>query len=568
MYSILRLAVGGVCSGTQEAVNSFLLPLNDGVLANGCTAEKNVMNRGYVFFVLVLAAAALAASFLFSVLSPGEDDSSQIFLLTLPASPEPLLNSAVFDSNETAEPSLQSVVPLTGEDNLLFLPVLFYAPEAEAAVSDPAVRRINVPYFNGEVRYAETAVVWFGKVTSTENFADIRIGYNAQHLYINLAIYDRHLWYNPQPSPESFHLEDSVSIYLSPQGGPLSAAGTDLYRFDSMLSWWEERSGFQAAYKSSGGSWTLANIPFTTRTGWRGNAPNNNSGDDRGWNATFVIPFSSLGLQEAPPQGSFWSIGVAVHDKDEPNAAPIAKKYWPDAFDPAIIESWGELRYGIPIFTAPALPEAGQARIRHKENGAYVPGAAVGGGTDCGDGLSFWTQWGNTPSPGSESNSVFNVQNQQDVADWPCFSRYYLTFPLDSIPGDKIILSATLTIHQMGSSGGGDWGAPSPSYIQVFTVREDWSETALTWNNAPLARENVSGAWVSAVESQPEWPGIPWEWDLSAALAEAYRSGEPLRLALYSADEQYHSGKYFVSSYTGDWNYRARPALTVSWANR
>jgi hypothetical protein len=36
---------------------------------------------------------------------------------------------------------------------------------------------------------------------------------------------------------------------------------------------------------------------------------------------------------------------------------------------------------------------------------------------------------------------------------------------------------------------------------------------------------------------------------------------------LYSADDDYNSGKYFVSSDTGDWNATGRPTLQVVWGN-
>jgi hypothetical protein len=49
-------------------------------------------------------------------------------------------------------------------------------------------------------------------------------------------------------------------------------------------------------------------------------------------------------------------------------------------------------------------------------------------------------------------------------------------------------------------------------------------------------------------------------------MAKAYNSGQPLRLAMYSADYYMHSGKYFVSSDEGDWNEVARPTLEVTWA--
>ncbi len=38
---------------------------------------------------------------------------------------------------------------------------------------------------------------------------------------------------------------------------------------------------------------------------------------------------------------------------------------------------------------------------------------------------------------------------------------------------------------------------------------------------------------------------------MSGAAAEAYVAGQPLRLALYSPDSAFHSGKYFFSSDIG-----------------
>jgi len=103
-----------------------------------------------------------------------------------------------------------------------------------------------------------------------------------------------------------------------------------------------------------------------------------------------------------------------------------------------------------------------------------------------------------------------------------------------------------------------------PSWIQVLTAAGDWSEDTITWNNAPIAYENVGGSWVNPT-TLTGWPGTPRTWDVSYAVARAYARGEPLRLILYSADSDYHSGKYFVSSDTGDWNIAGRPRLDVRW---
>lgn len=107
---------------------------------------------------------------------------------------------------------------------------------------------------------------------------------------------------------------------------------------------------------------------------------------------------------------------------------------------------------------------------------------------------------------------------------------------------------------------GGSAGNPN-SYIQVFTVDKDWNEATLNWNNAPLAIENVTGTWVYPISS-PYW--VEYKWDVSRAAAQAKAAGQPLRLALYSADGEYHTGKYFISS---DGDYVGRPTLQVVYGS-
>jgi len=80
-----------------------------------------------------------------------------------------------------------------------------------------------------------------------------------------------------------------------------------------------------------------------------------------------------------------------------------------------------------------------------------------------------------------------------------------------------------------------------------------------------LARENISATWVQVItpDNNPGWPGNPYDWDATKAVAEAYSAGEPVNLVLYSADMAQHSNKYLTSSDTADWNAVARPTLTV-----
>ena len=88
-------------------------------------------------------------------------------------------------------------------------------------------------------------------------------------------------------------------------------------------------------------------------------------------------------------------------------------------------------------------------------------------------GPDYWPGWGNANYAGEDQ---INIQNQWDIADWPCFSKYYVTFPLDALPKGKLITSATLTMYMFGTAGGGQWGEPPDFYIQAFTVGEDWNE--------------------------------------------------------------------------------------------
>jgi hypothetical protein len=438
-------------------------------------------------------------------------------------------------------------------------PAIYLPITANQYYSGPRIsRKVNAPYFNGEIKYEQTAVFWFGRVTPTENYVDGRVGYNDNQIEVNLSIVDRRLWYNPNPTAQDITKWDAADLYLSTTGNDSTAPEPTSYHFEAELNWWEARDKFQTAFQGNGTDWVAATIPFTTTTGWRGDAPNNNT-DDRGWVVSFHIPFASLGYSSPPPQDTNWHMALIVYDRDDASGTPIPEQRWPEAADPRHPTTWGLLHFGLLNYVRPNTLTAGALTIQDKLNGAKVSDAGVGGYTTCGAGVDFWKQWGDSnESTYNPSRSDFNIQNQADVADWPCFSKEYITFPLDAIPPGRDIISATLTLHQFGNAQGSQ-----PSLIQVLTIGENWNEMNLTWNNAPMAVENISRAWVSPLSSFPGWPGVSREWDVSLAVAQAYLNKLPLRLALYEADGAYSSGKYFVASDTGDWNAAARPTLRV-----
>jgi hypothetical protein len=432
---------------------------------------------------------------------------------------------------------------------------------AESSSSSDGVPRVNVPHFDGTIAYPETALFWFGEVTPLLNYGDVRLGYNASELLINVAVFDRRLWYPATPSAETLTAWDSVSLYLDLDGPQGDSPSSTAYRLDGALLWWEAADAYRTAYRGDGSAWTPSDLAFTAPTAWRGDAPNNDI-DDRGWSITYHIPFASLGLESAPGQGTVWGLGVRLHDRDDASGTPIPDQAWPTGMDVAAPATWGQLAFGLPVDVAPDVSPSGTILIRQGSEGIVVPDAAVGGGSICGEGMDYFSEWGVRSYAGEEQ---FNIQNQADVADWPCFSKYFVDFPTEPIPPGKVILSATLILHQFGNAGAP--GQAQPSLIQVSTVSETWTESELTWNSAPLASENVSRTWVDPLEAFPGWPGVARSWDVTRALAEAYASGVPLQLALYSADFDYHSGKYFTTSNAEDWDAEGRPALEIVWGD-
>ncbi len=329
---------------------------------------------------------------------------------------------------------------------------------------------------------------------------------------------------------------------------------------------------YQAAYHWQSGQWVKSNLPLTTIAGYDGFF-NDNSKGTRGWAITFEVPFSSLGLSSKPADGSIWGISMTMHDRDNQSGGMVGDKSWPEGFQSNSPSTWAQLHFGLPYYGAIAGNVTGTDLIRNNSTrGIDVPDAGLGGTTPdlCGNNTDIWNSWGNNSDFHNEPD--FNIQNQSKITDWPCYTKYYVTFPLNTVPANKTILSARLILHHVGSSGGP--GQATPSLIQVLSIAGDWAENSITWNNAPPPVENVSQTWLDVPSDYGNWPKIPRYWDVTAAAAKAYLTGQPLRLALYEADSDYHSGKYFSSSESSefdpskDWNIAGRPSLEIKWGNR
>ncbi|HRQ40441.1 MAG TPA: DNRLRE domain-containing protein [Chloroflexota bacterium] len=422
--------------------------------------------------------------------------------------------------------------------------------------------KINIPYWGQgpDNNYPDYTLLWFGQVSPTNNYADVRMAYTDEHLEVIFHIIDRRLWHDPNPTVPQLTNWDAVSLYLDMDGNVGQNPDANAHRFVVQLGANTAGDAYQTAYRGNGSSWVQATTDFTGWHGWRGEGFNNNN-DDKGWTAFFVIPFSSLGLSSAPPKNSTWGLALTVHDRDDAGGTPIADQIWPESMNPQSPSTWGQLGFSIPYFSHPPGIPGGVTIVRQGLNGATVPDGHVGGHTTCGDGIDHWSEWGEANYAGYEQ---INIQNQWDVSDYPCFSKYFVTFPMNNVPPGKIILSATLTMSLFGNAGGGPWGEPPDSFIQVFSVGEAWNENTLTWNNAPLAKENFAGTFVHPAS---DGQSNVYHWDVSTAVTRAYSSGQPAHLALYSADGPMHTGKYFWSSNVGDWNASGRPTLEIVWGD-
>jgi hypothetical protein len=438
--------------------------------------------------------------------------------------------------------------------NRVFLPQITGANRSVPQPRDGRV--INVPYFATTEPDIQMGIFWFGAVTPTENYADVRVGYTPTELQLHINVFDRQVWYNTGSGADvlaTLTQYDAITLYLNTAGGSPRSPSSSAYRFEVQMNEnFTHLPNHTRVSIGNGQSWQASNTAFTDQENWQGNAANNDDGD-RGWLMIFHIPFSSLGLPQAPQPGTTWGLAMDLHDRDSASGPANPVKTWPAP------NETGYLNFGIPAYTPLQVSSlSAPVSVRHGINGADVKNAMVGGGYLCGAETDYWTTWGTANYYGKKD---FNVQNQYNVADFPCFSRAYLTFPLPQIPAGKVLVSARLTLHHWGNS---DVANAHDSYIQVMRVAEDWDPATITWNNAPLALENYAGAWVQPDrDNSVNWPGTPYDFDMSRAVADAYREGQPLRLAVYSADSDLHSGKYFVSSYAEDWNAAGRPVIEI-----
>jgi hypothetical protein len=461
-----------------------------------------------------------------------------------------------------------SVPILAASDADIYIPIVMHNSNFTANK-----RTVNAPYFNSsdllQSNFNETAVFWFGKLGTNQSSTDVRVAYNNSELVVYTTTYDRVLSYNPNSNGTDLTQWDTASLAIQTSPADSNTPGSNTYRFLVGARFYEPQNdpNFQATYRGNGTGWSVQSIPFVNQYG---HATGDGNADDRGWAIVFRIPFSSLGVTK-PPDGTLWRFHLDIYNRNSDTGPSLGSQEWPMSSNANVPSTWGQLRFGMPVFSPPTLKNLKTITIRDKLNGSVVD-ATVGGGTLCGDaaGPSFYPTWGSLNYTGE---TPINIQNQGLIADWPCFARSYITFPLTSVPPGKLIRSAKLIMRHMGGSNPSN---AAYSMIQVLTVSEEWNETTINWNNAPLAKENISISRVDVYEANWSDPNIfqnlpAITWDVSRAVQDAVNYGTPLRLALYSsdwgADNGINTGKYFYSSDADDGIDYLRPKLVIEYVD-
>jgi hypothetical protein len=447
-------------------------------------------------------------------------------------------------------------------------PLSLNSQSAIDGLQSASPRTVNIPYLPEDFSWTESAIFWFGlneQGAPSRNYVDIRMAYTAQALHIRATVVDYYLWYDENPKPsDDLTQYDAISIYLNTNHDQAGAPQSDDYTFLIGARHWQDMAAYLRQARGTGSGWNS-----TWTAAWSGESamqwncnpgPNSNTcGIDYGWWAAYTIPWTALGLSGPPSEGTMWGLGVQLYDRDDqPPAGYVAPEYWPETFNANGPASWGKLHFGYASYT-PALAEvSGSTVIRASSvTDNTVEDSWMGGGGTCSGGHE-----GGSEINHGDSSDLF-VGSEIQPTHFPCFNKSFLRFSLNSIPPGKEIISATLTLHLWGNAGAP--GQAQPSWVSLFTITDPWSEMAINWNNAPLAQENISASWVNPVLEFPGWPGVPYSWNATQAVAEAYAQDIPASLAIYSSDSDQHSSKYLTSSETGDWNVESRPTLKVMW---
>lgn len=450
-------------------------------------------------------------------------------------------------------------------------PPVVFAPNHTKAETAPVPRRVNIPFFPDEVSWGQSAIFWFGVNEQSlpgKNYADVRVSYSPAGLAVRLTVTDYYLWYVQNASAsDDLTAYDAAAIFLDTHHDRAASPQSDDYMFLIGARHWESLDKYMRQARGTGSQWDNSWIPsqvWSAQSGMQWSCdpgPNSNEcGIDYGWTAIFTIPWQTLGLSSAPANGTLWSLGVQLFDRDGlPPAGLVVPEGWPESFNASSPASWGDLHFGEAEYTPQPAQQEGLTIIRAASStDNTVEDTWMGGDGTCSGG-----HMGGSETNHGDSQELF-VGSETAPTHLPCFNKSFLRFSLDAIPPGKEIISATLTLHHWGNA---EPSLAQPSWVHLFTISDAWDEMTIHWNNAPLAQENISANWIYPLSSFPGWPGIAYQWDATQAVAEAYQTDDSVNIALYASDSEQHSSKYLTSSETGNWNVAGRPMLSVAWGS-
>lgn len=467
---------------------------------------------------------------------------------------------------------------------IVFVLVLSTTPRVQAAFLTPTLpsksrhvpsatsisrRTINVrPVAPTDVTerpaWEQASMLWFGhQATDQDNYTDVRVAYDDDELLIRFTVIDLFLWYPVAAQlPADLTQWDTVDVLLDTAGDSAATPQPDDYWFQAAmrLDYVPNQTSYWNDARGNGSGW---NVSWTPGTAWHNETwpswyfdpgVNQNNGYDAGWTAIIRIPFASLGLSGAPTAGTTWGLGLICYDRDNvPGSPPVlAPKSWPGSAVVDAPATWGHMVFNPPSYKPPSAVAQGTATIIASRD-AYVQGGRDGSGSSNHSDENY-----------GGAHELF-VQAESTAAHFNHFQRTYLQFDLSSVPAGKVIISATLTLHQFGND---DCTTASPSLTHLFQLNDDWSEYGITWNNSPQAWQNLTSTWVQVLcpEDWPGWPGVPYYWDATQVVAEAYAAGKPVNIALYTSDTERDSGKYFVARHSTITD--GHPRLTVTWGQQ
>ena len=138
------------------------------------------------------------------------------------------------------------------------------------AQSPTVVPVVNVPRFEQNINLTQGAIFWLGQVNPSNNYADVRVGYNNEALRLDAHVFDRLLWYDVEPLSHELTQWDSVTLLLHlDENSEGDTPSQNSYRFVAQFNQTGSRNNYQTVAQGSSPDWVVSSIPFTTTTGWR-----------------------------------------------------------------------------------------------------------------------------------------------------------------------------------------------------------------------------------------------------------------------------------------------------------